>query len=453
MRRRLMTGVAVFATLTLMSGVVLAGSLAIPNGGVFWACYDSGGNMKLIDYSTTKTCPKAWLGPVSWSQTGPQGIQGIQGPQGPQGPKGDTGATGATGAKGEKGDTGPSISNIDDLNGVGCDSQHPAAVSELTVGYAANGTVTLTCAPTATVTLSVSTEGDGAVSSSPAAIECGTTCVASVAYGTTVVLTARPASGAVFTGWSGDCSGAGSCSLPMTANRTATARFAPEPPTGEPKSCTAVKQANPNASSGVYLIDVDGVGPQPPANAYCDMTSDGGGWTLALKVDGSSAIPAYDSSFWSDSALVNQAAIGLVADVSAKLAGYGTLPATDVRIVMQSNAGGPIGAVTIIGAGGASLHALVSGSTREAAANQPGWPGLTNVLLESASRTQGFNLASSPEFAAVRIGMLADDNSDGASPTSWVGVGARPLAGSSVTAGGTVAPGQRPSFAFVFVRG
>jgi len=108
-RRSLVTLVAVFATLTLVSGVVLAGSLAIPNGGVFWACYDGGGNVKLIDYATTKTCPKTWLGPVSWSQTGPQGLQGIQGLQGVQGlqgPKGDTGATGAKGLKGDQGDAG-----------------------------------------------------------------------------------------------------------------------------------------------------------------------------------------------------------------------------------------------------------------------------------------------------------------------------------------------------------
>ena len=109
MRRSLVTLVAVFATLTLVSGVVLAGSLPIPNGGVFWACYDTGGNVKLIDYSTTRTCPKTWFGPVSWSQMGSQGLQGIQGLQGVQGlqgPKGETGTTGATGLKGDAGSTG-----------------------------------------------------------------------------------------------------------------------------------------------------------------------------------------------------------------------------------------------------------------------------------------------------------------------------------------------------------
>ena len=120
-----MATLAALATLTLVSGVVLAGSTwSVPNGGVFWACYDSGGAVKFIDYSVTKKCPTNWTGPVSWNQTGPQGLQGIQGPKGdtgltglkgdtgatgPKGDtglKGDTGATGATGPKGDEGDTG-----------------------------------------------------------------------------------------------------------------------------------------------------------------------------------------------------------------------------------------------------------------------------------------------------------------------------------------------------------
>jgi hypothetical protein len=77
MRRRLATLGVAFAMVLLASGVVLAASKTIPNNGVFYACYDSGGAVKFIDYSATQTCPKGWTGPVSWNQTGQIGIHNV----------------------------------------------------------------------------------------------------------------------------------------------------------------------------------------------------------------------------------------------------------------------------------------------------------------------------------------------------------------------------------------
>ena len=50
---------------------------------------------------------------------------------------------------------------------------------------------------------------------------------ASYASGTAVTLTAAPATGSSFTGWSGSCSGTGACTVTMDAAKSVTATFAP----------------------------------------------------------------------------------------------------------------------------------------------------------------------------------------------------------------------------------
>jgi Fe-S cluster biogenesis protein NfuA len=78
-----------------------------------------------------------------------------------------------------------------------------------------------------TLTVAKSGTGSGTVTSSPTGITCGTDCSQPYTYGTVVILTATPASGSKFLGWSGACTGTGTCQVTMNASKSATASFGP----------------------------------------------------------------------------------------------------------------------------------------------------------------------------------------------------------------------------------
>lgn len=83
-------------------------------------------------------------------------------------------------------------------------------------------------------TLTVTKSGTGTVTSNPAGINCGTDCTETYNSSASVTLTAAPATGSTFAGWSGGgCSGTGTCTVTMDAAKTVTATF-----TQTPVSCT-----------------------------------------------------------------------------------------------------------------------------------------------------------------------------------------------------------------------
>jgi len=80
--------------------------------------------------------------------------------------------------------------------------------------------------PSFTLTVVNSGAGSGTVTSTPAGINCGSTCSASYSSGTVVTLTATPNSASTFTGWSGACQNAsGTCVVTMSAAEAVTAHY------------------------------------------------------------------------------------------------------------------------------------------------------------------------------------------------------------------------------------
>lgn len=55
-----------------------------------------------------------------------------------------------------------------------------------------------------------------------------------------------------------------------------------------PVSCASLHSVNPALPSGTYDIDPDGSGADAPLSVWCDMATDGGGWTLVFFASGAS---------------------------------------------------------------------------------------------------------------------------------------------------------------------
>lgn len=90
-----------------------------------------------------------------------------------------------------------------------------------------NCTVAFSFYPEGARNLTLSVSGSGSISSTPAPPGgvCPANCSQYFTDGEVVTLTPTPASGAVFSGWSGDCSGSGSCQVTMDGPKSVTAIF------------------------------------------------------------------------------------------------------------------------------------------------------------------------------------------------------------------------------------
>jgi subtilase family protein/List-Bact-rpt repeat protein len=80
----------------------------------------------------------------------------------------------------------------------------------------------------AAVQVSFGGDGKGAVAAGDGSIDCGSVCAARVPTGTQVTLSAAPAAGSVFRGWSGACSGTFTCVVEVREPVDVTALFSLE---------------------------------------------------------------------------------------------------------------------------------------------------------------------------------------------------------------------------------
>ncbi len=105
------------------------------------------------------------------------------------------------------------------------------------------------------LTVSKTGAGSGTVTSTPAGISCGSVCTASFADGQWVTLAATPASGSVFGGWSGACSGTGTCQVQLSGDRSVTASFTSGGGTVVPNAEFSFSPLSPKAGEAVSFTD------------------------------------------------------------------------------------------------------------------------------------------------------------------------------------------------------
>ena len=114
------------------------------------------------------------------------------------------------------------------LTGLVCNTTYHYRVKGVNGVGTGNGSdltfATLFC-PTFPCTVSKTGTGSGTIASVPTGIDCGSDCTESYAGGTSVTLTATPAAGSKFAGWSGACTGTGSCTVTMSAAKSVAATF------------------------------------------------------------------------------------------------------------------------------------------------------------------------------------------------------------------------------------
>ncbi|GEM_PF-979159 len=167
--------------------------------------------------------------------------------------------------------------------------------------------------------------------------------------------------------------------------------------------------------SDLYWIQPASV--SAPFQTYCDMKTEGGGWTLVMKTDGTKKTFSYDAAQWTSKTPLNPTSPGYDA-TEAKLQSYTSLPFGQMMLQLKTTQTRSL-VVPILAP--TSLYDLISPGTFVPFSGlrpHADWEALLgNGSLQKACTRQGLNTTNpnppNPESARVRIGVIADNSNDG----------------------------------------
>jgi MYXO-CTERM domain-containing protein len=179
--------------------------------------------------------------------------------------------------------------------------------------------------------------------------------------------------------------------------------------------------------SGVYTL-VDSRGDS--YDAYCDMRSDGGGWTMTMKARGDSDTFDYDSDFWTDGRTTNTDSAGLNTE-EAKLVSYSSVPMEQARVGFTTNFGGgdryywDYNWVNLDAVGDSFLQVIQPGNYIATGPGRNTWIGAVPGSQPQAHCNKGGLNAygNNRNTTRVRVGMIFNQENNCGSPDSRIGMG------------------------------
>ncbi len=188
----------------------------------------------------------------------------------------------------------------------------------------------------------------------------------------------------------------------------------------------AVHNAGPEGISGVYsLVDTSG----DPYDAYCEMSTAGGGWTLSMKIDGHYPTFDYDAVWWTNDELLAPHAADLDYNQS-KLQSFNDQSFSQLLVGLEAPfdyTGRPHFRWLPLAVEGASLQAVFDENEFVSTnAGRASWKGLVEgSSLQCNCNMEGLNVRSpdSTTHVQTRVGFIANNQQDCGSPDSMIGLG------------------------------
>lgn len=150
-------------------------------------------------------------------------------------------------------------------------------------------------AQTVNLSVSVAGTGSGTVTSTPSGINCGSTCTVAFSTGSNVTLTAAPASGSTFQGWSGASCYGSSCVVNMSAASSVTAYFSTAVTVSGAIIGADGNQVSSFSGGGVTWSSFSQSGSSTLSNSGSCITNISGTYTCSVPRDGQLSIYASQS--------------------------------------------------------------------------------------------------------------------------------------------------------------